>query len=73
MVTFNLTHNSDGRPAENYEVIIKWVSGGTTSGKTNKSGQVTLRTNGTAEYVRVDKKEVLTNAWLEGTNQQFTV
>lgn len=72
MVTINVTF-SNGRPAENREVIIKWQSGGVTSGRTNSSGQVQLRTNGTAEYVQVSGNIVLRNIWLEGTTQQFTV
>ncbi len=72
MVTINVTYRN-GRPADNREVIIKWQSGGTTSGRTDSNGQVQLRTNGTAEYVQVSGEVKLRNVWLEGTHQQFSV
>lgn len=53
-------------PVVNAEVIVSWVSGGTSSGRTNNNGDVEVGSDGTANYITVNGK-YFDGQWISGT------
>lgn len=66
MARIQVLDSNNKRPKDNAHVIVSWVSGGTSSGRTDSNGYVEVGSSGTANYISVDGK-YFDGQWIEGT------